>query len=305
MKKNPVNEENDLKRKHVDEKDEEFDLTLSLCVRPKHTASSSHLPPQQPLLPSSSYLPPQQQLLSTTEPEQHAEVVINLNTKNNLESEQRDKVVIDLNTQDDPQPQQHAEVAIDLNTQKDDSPVLFPTAPTAPASGRSRRGSSLGLKSETVPPPFPWATDRRATIYNSQQLMKMGISVITGMVKCKRCEKQFEMRFNLEEKLKELLRFIMRNKATMHDRAPKVWEQPVLPKCVHCGQDNSARPVVDKKKAINWLFLLLGQMLGCCTLEQLKYFCKHTNCHRTGAKNRLLYSTYMGLIKQLEPRGIP
>ncbi|KAK7285211.1 hypothetical protein RJT34_19973 [Clitoria ternatea] len=47
------------------------------------------------------------------------------------------------------------------------------------------------------------------------------------------------------------------------------------------------------------------EMLGYCTLEQLKYFCKHTNCHRTHAKNRLLYSTNMGLIKQLEPRGIP
>ncbi|KAK7310435.1 hypothetical protein RJT34_07966 [Clitoria ternatea] len=133
----------------------------------------------------------------------------------------------------------------------------------------------------------------------------MGISVITGMVKCKRYKKQFEMRFNLEEKLRELLRFIMRNKGTMHDRAPKVWKQPVFPKCVHYGQDNSARAVVNKKTAINWLFLLLGHMLGCCTLEQLKYFYKHMNCHRTGAKNCLLYSTYMGLIKQLQPRGIP
>ncbi|KAL1809528.1 hypothetical protein ACET3Z_026518 [Daucus carota] len=29
------------------------------------------------------------------------------------------------------------------------------------------------------------------------------------------------------------------------------------------------------------------QMLGCCTVEQLKYFCKHTKNHRTGAKDRV------------------
>ncbi|WOH09609.1 hypothetical protein DCAR_0729067 [Daucus carota subsp. sativus] len=45
------------------------------------------------------------------------------------------------------------------------------------------------------------------------------------------------------------------------------------------------------------------QMLGCCTVEQLKYFCKHTKNHRTGAKDRVLYLTYLAICKQLDPKG--
>jgi hypothetical protein len=44
-------------------------------------------------------------------------------------------------------------------------------------------------------------------------------------------------------------------------------------------------------------------MLGCCTLDQLKYFCKHTKNHRTGAKDRVLFLAYLGLCKQLDPNG--
>ncbi|KAK7351839.1 hypothetical protein VNO77_11571 [Canavalia gladiata] len=170
-------------------------------------------------------------------------------------------------------------------------------------SGRNRRRVAEEEKSDTIPPPFPWATDRRAFIHSHKHLVDNNILTITGNVQCKRCEKKFEMEFNLDEKLAKLWMFIQNNNDTMHDRAPKVWMDPVLPKCEYCGQENSVRPLLvnTKKKEINWLFLLLGQMIGCCTLEQLKYFCKHTNNHRTGAKDRLLYSTYMGLCRQLLP----
>ncbi|KAH1147071.1 hypothetical protein GYH30_042305 [Glycine max] len=111
------------------------------------------------------------------------------------------------------------------------------------------------------------------------------------------------MEIDVESKLGELLKFIQKKKGRMHDRAPKVWVEPVLPRCQHCGRENSVEPLIadTKRKDINWLFLLLAQMLGCCTIKQLKYFCKHTNSHRTGAKDRLVYSTYMGLCKQLLP----
>lgn len=90
----------------------------------------------------------------------------------------------------------------------------------------------------------------------------------------------------------------------MCDRAPAIWMNPVLPTCRFCNPDGSLKPDFPKnKKDINWLFLLLGQMLGCCTLEQLKYFCKHTKNHRTGAKDRVLFLTYLALCKQLDPNG--
>lgn len=128
--------------------------------------------------------------------------------------------------------------------------------------------------------------------------------MITGAVQCKRCEHQFEIDYDLKKKFREVGSFIAENKDAMHDRAPSVWMNPVLPTCQFCQQENCVKPIIaDKKKYINWLFLLLGQMLGCCTLEQLKYFCKHTKNHRTGAKDRVLYLTYLGLCKQLDPNG--
>ncbi|KAF5448785.1 hypothetical protein F2P56_029289 [Juglans regia] len=172
---------------------------------------------------------------------------------------------------------------------------------------RARRNQSRVLregKSDTVIAPFPWATTRRATVYSLECLLSKQIDTITGFVQCKRCERQYEMGYNLEKTFNEVGHYIAENKNSMHDRAPSKWMNPVLPKCEFCGQENSAKPIISqKKKAINWLFLLLGQMLGCCTLEQLKYFCKHTKNHRTGAKDRVLYLTYLGLCKQLDLSG--
>lgn len=141
-------------------------------------------------------------------------------------------------------------------------------------------------------------------VHSLEYLYSRQIVTITGEVQCKRCERQYKMEYNLKEKFLEVGSFIAGNKSTMRDRAPSVWMNPVLPPCKFCEQENSAKPIIgEKKKVINWLFLLLGQMLGCCTLEQLKYFCKHTKNHRTGAKDRVLYLTYLGLCKQLDPKG--
>nr|KYP62509.1 hypothetical protein KK1_017045 [Cajanus cajan]KYP62513.1 hypothetical protein KK1_017050 [Cajanus cajan] len=111
------------------------------------------------------------------------------------------------------------------------------------------------------------------------------------------------MQLDLENKLDEVLKFIEEKKGSMHDRAPREWVDPKLPTCEHCGRENSVAPLLadTKKKSINWLFLFLAQKLGCCTIKQLRYFCKHTDCHRTGAKDRLVYFAYMGLCKQLLP----
>ncbi|KAJ7967348.1 Hydroxyproline-rich glycoprotein family protein [Quillaja saponaria] len=159
-------------------------------------------------------------------------------------------------------------------------------------------------KTDTVPAPFPWATTHRATVHSLNYLLSKQITTITGDVQCKRCERNYEMVLDLKEKFVQVGTFIAENKSSMHDRAPSVWMNPILPTCKYCEQENCVRPIIsEKKKAINWLFLLLGQMLGCCTLDQLKYFCKHTKNHRTGAKDRVLYLTYLGLCKQLDPNG--
>lgn len=182
-------------------------------------------------------------------------------------------------------------------------PVREPA--TRPA--RSRRNPTQSLregKSEIIPTPFAWATDRRAKIHTLNNLLSRKIYKISGEVQCKRCEKQYEIEYDLRKKFVEVGGYIAENKSRMHDRAPINWMNPILPTCKFCEQENSAKPIIsEKKKTINWLFLFLGELLGCCTLEQLRYFCKHTKNHRTGAKDRVLYLTYLNMCKQLDPFG--
>ncbi|KAH7517864.1 hypothetical protein FEM48_Zijuj09G0109300 [Ziziphus jujuba var. spinosa] len=202
--------------------------------------------------------------------------------------------------------------AADYTTQPSSGTYLYrqqETTMTGPSSRstRVRRNPTQAPregKSETIPAPFPWATTHRATVHTLDYLVEKQILTVNGDVQCKRCERQYEMEFDLREKFHEVGCYIVKNKCTMHDRAPSRWLNPNLPACKYCEQENCVKPIIsEKKKSINWLFLLLGQMLGCCTLEQLKYFCKHTKNHRTGAKDRVLYLTYLGLCKQLDPTG--
>ncbi|KAL5704577.1 hypothetical protein ACHQM5_022985 [Ranunculus cassubicifolius] len=170
-------------------------------------------------------------------------------------------------------------------------------------TGRTRR-SSTSSNNEVIHPPYDWATDRIAVVHSLEYLRSKNIRKITGDVQCKKCNAQSVYEFDLEEKFKEIAKFIRDNKEEMRERAPRCWLTPSLPHCIKCGEDDSLKPVMaEKKEHINWLFLLLGQMLGFCTLEQLKFFCQHTKNHRTGAKDRVLFLTYLAVCKQLDPTG--
>ncbi|XP_042490007.1 uncharacterized protein LOC122069978 [Macadamia integrifolia] len=154
-------------------------------------------------------------------------------------------------------------------------------------------------KSDTIPAPYPWATTLRATVHSLEHLLQSGLHTISGECRCKECDQKDTIMFDLQSKFFEVANFIAVNNSKMHDRAPNDWNDPLLPTCKYCEKKNSVKPIINKKKEINWLFLFLGQMLGCCNLEQLKYFCKHTKNHRTGAKDRVLYLTYLTICKQL------
>ncbi|CAL5205597.1 unnamed protein product [Lathyrus oleraceus] len=189
-----------------------------------------------------------------------------------------------------------------LSHQPPPPPHQPPSPPPPPPPNQPRR-ARRGQRKEGVifPIPFIWATDRRATVHSLSHLLDNRIFNIFGDVECKGCKKKFQMNFNLREKFSEIRIYIAENKDTMRDRAPPCWNNPTLPTCVHCNQEKSVIPVIaEKRKNINWLFLFLGQMIGCCTLKQLRYFCKYTNNHLTGAKNRLVYLTYLALYQQLD-----
>lgn len=180
------------------------------------------------------------------------------------------------------------------------------TAGSSSSSKRIRRYCRRTVRqgqSETIPPPFPWATDRRAMVHRLDYLLAHNITTISGEVQCKRCDAKYEIEYDLREKFGEVATYIRENRDNMHNRAPAVWMNPNLPVCKSCKQNNCVKPASSKKRDINWLFLLLGQMLGCCRIAELKYFCKHTKNHRTGAKDRVLYYTYLDICKQLDPSG--
>ncbi|XP_056694760.1 uncharacterized protein [Spinacia oleracea] len=193
--------------------------------------------------------------------------------------------------------------------ESESEPVKRPPASSRPQRGRcntARGGRTEAgrrvVKSETIPSPYPWATGRRATVHTLKYLLDNGIRIIFGEVQCKKCEKIYNIEYDVKEKFEGIASFVMDGLEGWHDRAPEQWATIKLPTCKFCGEEDSCKPILsEKKKSINWLFLLLGQLIGCCTLDQLKYFCKHTNIHRTGAKNRVLLYTYLALCKQLEP----
>ena len=156
----------------------------------------------------------------------------------------------------------------------------------------------------TPPPPFPWATAQPSRHETLATLLRRGVTVVEGEARCKRCNCRATVAFDLEAKFREVREYVAANRHAFNDRAPEPWMNSALPDCDACGEKRCLWPAIPADKGqINWLFLLLGQMLGCCTLDQLKYFCKNTGRHRTGAKNRVLYYAYLEMCKQLEPHG--
>ncbi|PPD74041.1 hypothetical protein GOBAR_DD29033 [Gossypium barbadense] len=178
-------------------------------------------------------------------------------------------------------------------------PSVLTNEPTSGLGGETTQNE--GAIENHVPAPYPWATTRRARVHDLNYLQSNNIRTINGQVECKVCQTVYTIEYDIEEKLKGIKDFVLGNRWRMNDRAPKCWMYPRLDNCKNCG--SSLKPVIGKKRDINWLFLVLGQMLGCCKLSDLKYFCKHTKNHRTGAKNRLLYIAYIELCKQLCPHG--
>lgn len=191
-----------------------------------------------------------------------------------------------------------------------------PPPPPPPRSTRRRLNNNNAVAARAAKPrddanaaegrtpaaPFPWATDRPARHDTLDALLRRGVTTVEGAARCKRCGARTAVAYDLASKFREVRGFMDANRHAMDDRAPEAWMAPALPDCAACGRAGAVWPeIAAEKRDINWLFLLLGQMLGCCTLEQLKYFCMNTGRHRTGAKNRVLYYAYIEMCNQLQP----
>lgn len=153
---------------------------------------------------------------------------------------------------------------------------------------------------------FPWVTSADLPVLHCtlESMLLKGITSVEGKATCNRCRAEVPIAYDLDAKFREVRDYVAANIHIMDDRAPEHWMCPRLPDCGSCGKKACMWPQIpNEKREINWLFLFLAQMLGCCTLEGLKFFCKNTKNHCTGAKTRVLYYAYIEMCRQLDPQG--
>ncbi|KAI9071745.1 hypothetical protein K1719_046284 [Acacia pycnantha] len=181
------------------------------------------------------------------------------------------------------------------------TPEATPSPPPEGQAGPSGTSSRVRKKCKetAIESPYPWAKPTRAKIFSREELLSRNITVIIGDVRCKGCKEKYKVEYDLLTKFSEISSFIDKKKDLMHSRAPKEWCNPELLDCKLCNHSKCVEPILTKKKSTNWLFLFLGQMIGFCKLNHLRYYCKYANLHKTGAKNRLVFYTYMDLRRQL------
>ncbi|KAK1268438.1 hypothetical protein QJS04_geneDACA006335 [Acorus gramineus] len=163
-------------------------------------------------------------------------------------------------------------------------------------------GPKVG-KGLTIDRTFPWAGTERAIIRSLESLLSAKINTITGTVQCKICKGRLKVQYDILEKFEKLKAFIVAEKPNMQDKkAPYAWQHPKRGSCYMCLRHNTMEPLIwPKKQGINWLFLLLGQTIGFCNEDQLRYLCKHNHVVRSGNMEELIYNTYFCLCKMLQP----
>ncbi|TKY75378.1 hypothetical protein E2542_SST04145 [Spatholobus suberectus] len=151
--------------KHLEDED---DLTLSLCswfdrTKRARLSSPSPSPSRSPINPSQTNM----SLMEIQAPYPNSLLVPSTTEHNN-------NPLLVSSSDHNTNPGDAADVGVNV---------------AAPALRRSRRrapsqGPAQG-KSETVPAPFPWATNRRATVHSRKYLLQNNIFTITGKVHCK------------------------------------------------------------------------------------------------------------------------
>ncbi|XP_038875061.1 uncharacterized protein LOC120067587 [Benincasa hispida] len=126
---------------------------------------------------------------------------------------------------------------------------LSPTVNSV-ALTRCRRQLLRPGKIETIPTPYPWARNRQAIIHSMRNLVGDGILKIVGKMKCKKCEVESEIEYDLVEKFKEAEKVIVNNKSVMYNCVLEVWNAPKRLDCENCGRERSVEAMIGKKREI-------------------------------------------------------
>ncbi|XP_010463314.2 PREDICTED: uncharacterized protein LOC104743981 [Camelina sativa] len=131
--------------------------------------------------------------------------------------------------------------------------MMTNTAPPPVRNYRSEPAVNQNEKPETIPPPFPWATNIRGEIHSLEYLESKEITTITGEVQCRHCEQVYEMSYDLREKFAAVEKIFVMMKRIMRERAPQMWTNPEQRRCELCGREKAVKPVIaERKSQINW-----------------------------------------------------
>lgn len=157
------------------------------------------------------------------------------------------------------------------------------------------------------PPPFPWAANTTGTKICTLEyiLYTLHIDSVSADFKCMICGDVEKVEYNLAHKYMQVSDYIHRKGTKMGGIASNSWQFPTRPQCKNCNNKRRCLEEVIKKdnNSINWLFLFVGKLIGCCKVQQLKEFCEQNEIECSGTKPRLVYLTYLGLCKQLDPQA--
>ncbi|KAF3775559.1 hypothetical protein EJ110_NYTH50098 [Nymphaea thermarum] len=97
-----------------------------------------------------------------------------------------------------------------------------------------RSFSRRPLKEDRIRPPYPWATDKRATVYSYEYMKANGIDKISGKVCGKRCEQAYTMEVELNKVL-EVCYMVLHNFHDQNNRATTKWRTPKMLDCEKCN----------------------------------------------------------------------
>ncbi|XP_021849478.1 uncharacterized protein [Spinacia oleracea] len=169
-------------------------------------------------------------------------------------------------------------------------------------------------------PLYPHAKPEPAKIHSLNYLLQNHILIVSKDFKCgnSECNQMYKVTYDIQTKFQELVEFIRteKDKSLNGGVAPEKWLTPTttLPECSNCrrkcdvdsllGSDDRVSESAYHK--IDWLFLLLGRLLGVCEWNQLNYFCINNNIDRSvngmvASTSQLLYRVYFDLCRQLQP----
>ncbi|KAK1583437.1 hypothetical protein Q3G72_023773 [Acer saccharum] len=151
---------------------------------------------------------------------------------------------------------------------------------------------------------FAWATARNSLVQTLDYLEAHNLETIQGRLICDGCRQITVMETNVRQHVDEIQNYIVQNDIDLQGLAPLPWFQPNPPVCQLCNC-SYLKPVLPPDMAhINWLFLFCENLIGFCSVKQLRFFLRENGkLDNRKSKQRLVYCMFREIARQLRPTG--